>query len=149
VADIGIQQIVGGQPEGFTWYDHVPATLAYTVNDDDSFQFALTDSVYSIDTAQFHGPFGYYSYASPPPDDNEFWFLGSAIYHVYELSAEIGMAIPSDTGVSASFDLIVADFSGTGYEVQGEFADPPSVPEPSSVVIMLSALLTLLVWSLR
>lgn len=150
-ADIAIQQIVRGTAEGYTYYDPVPATLTYTVFTTDliiggqdtlagSFQFAVTDSVYSIDTSSIQSP--------GVPENESFYqitptgviaILDTGIYHVYSLQAEIAIV---GLDVFTGWDYIQADSSGTGFEAQGNFYpnDPPAgVPEPSSVVMMAIA----------
>lgn len=178
IANIEIQQFVRGQQVGPTSsYEAMPSTLSFAITADTNpgggpFQFSLTNSVFSLDSATLPDLF-----LSRPlylitaitdglpgqSADSAFASINTSVYHYWWLQAGVrltdptgqyigpnGNGDPSGALVTAEYVYQPWDSQDTGQTYRVTFTtDPPSspaaiVPEPSSVVIMAIGLLAIL-----
>ena len=142
-ADVSIAPLVGGQyPPSFTTYHAVPSTLTFSYDTAANyFDFAITNDVYSLDTATlvFREPFPrQYAFVTLPPI--EAMFLTAYDLHVDSIQADLYSSLVDGSITTAGYDYQQADFRGNGQEVKVTFT-PFAVPEPSAMILALSAML--------
>jgi hypothetical protein len=175
IADIEVQQFVLGQQVGPTAsYESVPSTIGFTITaganpGNGPFQFSLTNSVLSLNTAtlpllSLSRPAYIITFVTDgvpgQTDDSASAGMESSVYHAWALQAGVtltdptgeyigpnGNGDPSGVLVTARYTYQPWDFSDTGQTYTVSFttdppADPPAgVPEPSSVVLATSGAL--------
>lgn len=148
-ADISIAPIIAGQyPPVSTVYQDVPSVLTYSYDITEPYpyadfvRFSITNSVYSLNTANFLGQTYPVSYSIYSVGSVERMDLSSFTYHVYSLQADLEFSLSDYTLVGGGYFYSASDTHGDGQNVTAWFtpSDPPAgVPEPSSVVMEASA----------
>ena len=136
-ADISIEPIFSVQPPGIaTNYQDVPSVLTYSFDISnpnpalDFVQFAITNSVYSFDTASLSG-YGQNEFGPVGTTLEELFFF-SDVYHVYGISAGLQFSLSEYTLLGGGYDYITGDTHGDGQQVITLFTP---LSEPSSLVL--------------
>lgn len=182
IADIEVQQFVSGQQIGPTaTYQAVPSTLSFSITADTNpghgpFQFSLSNSVYSLNSATL--PLislsdliylNTFVIDGVPGQSRDLVSAGmqSSVYHDWWLQAGITLTDPtgeyigpngngdsSNVLVTAEYVYQPWDSTDTGKTYTVSFTtDPPSdppaaTPEPSSIVMMAIGLIAV-IWRSR